>query len=228
MKTKKLWILLIILIISIGCASSPTAKKKEEDSLKINHTYLKIQELEEKLEKPNLSDEERYQLKLEKAKLLLESNQYDQAVVILNEVLREKSNASRDAELHLYLGKAYYGKSDYSKAINYLYQSERLDKNSNQHERRKLLAKSLFEEEEYYPALAALGKAYNIPNVKKDIFFYETAAQAYYRMAFKSKNTEQYKKALQISELGLKSYPDSSVLQKIYKESLEALGTIYK
>lgn len=228
MNTRNYLFPFLLLGFLVQCSTTAKSSSNTHNELPPNNSIALIQSIEEKLENPKLSEEERYKLKLQKAKILLDHNQYDEAVVVLNDVLKEKANASKDSELHLYLGKAYYGKSDYSKAINYLSQSERLDKNSNQHERKKLLAKSFFEEEEYYPALAALGKAYNIPNVKKDIFFYETAAQAYYKMAFKSKNTEQYKKAMQISELGLKTYPDSMILQKIYKESLEALGSVYK
>lgn len=188
----------------------------------------KIQSIDEKLAHYSVPEEEKQKLKLDKAKLLLDNGSFDEATTLLKEVLKAKSQNVNDSEVQLYLGKAYYGKSDYGNAISYLSNSERLDRNYNLHERKKMIAHSLFEEEEYYPALAALGKAYRSPEIKKDQFFYETAAQSYYKMGYNNKSVQYFKKSLQVSELGLKDYPDSQILQRIYKESIDALGPVNK
>jgi len=220
--------LTLLFLFFLSCVSAPHKFKGTDRSGKNDVVLQKIQALENQIDDHSISEEAKLKLKMEKAKLLLEIEQYDEAVVLLKEVLKAKSLGINDSEVNLYLGKAYYGKSDYGNALNYLSHSERLDKNYSFHERKRMIAHSLFEEEEYYPALAALGKAYNIPNVKKDVFFYETAAQAYYKMAHDNRSVEFFKKAIQVSEMGLRSFPESSILQRIHKESSNAIGAVHR
>ncbi|MCC5815162.1 MAG: hypothetical protein JJT78_10425 [Leptospira sp.] len=227
MKNIKL-ILITISLLAGACSSGDKVSQNPVEVQRQKEVVAKIQSIDERLAHYSVPDEEKHKLKLDKAKLLLDNGAYDEATTLLKEVLKAKSQSVNDSEVQLYLGKAYYGKSDYGNAISYLSQSEKLDRNYSLHERKKMIAHSLYEEEEYYPALAALGKAYRSPSVKKDQFFYETAAQSYYKMGYNNKSIEYFKKSLQVSELGLKDYPNSQILQHIQKESLEALGPINK
>lgn len=222
---KRLPILLFIPILFMGACASSQGKNSSAEILKKKHaTTAKIQSIDEELAHYSIPEERKQQLKLDKAKLLLDNGNYDEATVILKDVLKTKSEAVNSSEVNLYLGKAYYGKSDYSKAINYLNTSERLDRNYNHHERKKMVARSLYEEQEYYPALAALSKAYKSPEIAKDIFYYETAAQTYYKMGYTNKSLDFYRKSLQVAELGIREFPNSEILKRIQKDSTEALG----
>lgn len=224
---KKGFTILVLISLFLGaCSSTEKVEVNHQEVKRQKEVVAKIQSIDEQLAHYSVPEETKHRLKMEKAKILLDNGNYDEATVVLKDVLKAKSQAVNDSEVNLYLGKAYYGKSDYSNAINYLSTSERLDRNYNSHERKKLMARSLYEEEEYYPALAALGRAYRGPNIKKDIFFYETAAQTYYKMGYTNKSIIHFKKSLQVAELGLKEYPNSSVLQRIKMDSLEALGPV--
>lgn len=217
-------ILLMAGMIQIGCSSAPQKTELGAPQKPNREVIAKIQSIDEELAHFSIPDERKHQLKLDKAKLLLDAGNYDEATILLKEVLQAKSEVVNNSEVNLYLGKAYYSKSDYSSAINYLNTSEKLDRNPYHHERKKMVAKSLYEEQEYYPALAALSKAYKSPETPKDQFYYETAAQTYYKMGYTNKSIDFYKKSLQVAELGMKEYPDSIVLKRIHKDTVEALG----
>ena len=152
----------------------------------------------------------------------LELGRYDESIATLTTVSTLKNSNVNPSELNLYLGKAYIGKNQYSKAIQYLNQSEKFDKTYNP-ERKKLVVQSLVAEREYYPALAALTKTYHKGNQKKDEFYYETAAKTYLKMGFEYKNTGFYQKSLQVTNLGLEDFPENETLKSIQKECLEVL-----
>lgn len=221
---KKITLFAFVVGLLVSCSSAQNREEHSEKDLHNQKIVARIQSIDEKLSQAALSEEAKQKLKMDKAKILLDEGNYDEATVILKNVLQSSSQAANDPEVNLYLGKAYYGKSDFGTAINYLSNSERLDRSYSYHERKKLMARSLYEEEEYYPALAALGRAYRSPSVKKDVFFYETAAQTYYKMGYTNKSIMHFKKSLQLAEIGLKEFPNSTLLQRIQEDSIQALG----
>ncbi|WCL51172.1 tetratricopeptide repeat protein [Leptospira sp. GIMC2001] len=212
-----------VFALLLGACSSGDSRDSAGPRKMEKEVQVKLQAINEELAIQSIPEERKQQLKLDKAKILLDHDNYDEAAVLLKEVLRAKNEAVSQSEVNLYLGKAYYGKSDYSNAISYLSTSERLDRNYNDHERKKLVARSLYEEKEYYPALAALSKAYKGPETPKDHFYYETAARTYYKMGFHNKSVDFYKKGLHVAELGLKEYPGSETLRAIQSDCLKVL-----
>jgi tetratricopeptide (TPR) repeat protein len=217
--------LLLLGLAGIGCSSG---QEKENSDLSENmekSTQEKITSINSELSLISIPEDRKQQLKLDKAKILVDHGNYDQAASLLKEVLQANTKAVNPSEVNLYLGKAYYGKSDYSQAIGYLSTSEKLDRNYNDHERKKMVARSLYEEKEYYPALAALSRAYKGPEIHKDHFYYETAAKTYYKMGYTNKSLDFYKKSMQVAELGLKEYPNSVSLSSIKNDCAQILGS---
>jgi len=223
---KLITVMLFILgLAGIACSS---AQDKEDSPLSMRmekSTQDKITSIDSELSLITVPEDRKQQLKLDKAKILVDHGNYDQAAILLKEVLQTNTKAINPSEVNLYLGKAYYGKSDYSQAIGYLSASEKLDRNYNDHERKKMVARSLYEEKEYYPALAALSRAYKGPEAHKDHFYYETAAKTYYKMGYTNKSLDFYKKSMQVAELGLKEYPNSASLASIKNECSQILGS---
>jgi tetratricopeptide (TPR) repeat protein len=222
---RRFGITLTFILFLVDCSSTGSREGGLSPAKMGKDTIQKLQSIDSELGQRDISVEKRNQLKLEKAKILVDHGNYDEATVLLQEVLKAKNDAVNNSEVNLYLGKAYYAKSDYGKAIVHLRSSERLDRtNDYDHERKKMVAKSLYEEKEYYPALAALSKAYKGNDTPKDIFYYETAAQTYFKMGYTNKSLDFYKRSLQIAELGLKEFPESLLLERVRKDCLEALG----
>lgn len=207
-----------------SCSSGDTKIPARSGSNALSAAKQKEISLLEQLKAPGLVEEKKVQLLLSLAQAYLNQNDYDSAATTLKEVLTYKSNYYNPSKVNLELGKAYLGKSQYSSALGYLRNSEKLDRNFEVHERSKLLAKSALEEREYYPALASLSKAYNQTNTKKDLFYYETAAKTFYNIGYSQNSPIYYKKGLEMASLGLKEFPESPTLANIYKECQEILN----
>jgi tetratricopeptide (TPR) repeat protein len=224
-KMKALYIFLVSFgLAASGCSSIPNNESSDFKKMG-KSTQDRIQAINSELSLATVPEERKQQLKLDKAKILLDYENYDEATILLKEVLQSNAKVVNPSEVNLYLGKAYYGKSDYGVAIGYLSTSEKLDRNYNDRERKKMVAKSLYEEKEYYPALAALSKAYKGSEIPKDHFYYETAAQTYFKMGYTNKSIDFYKRSLQVTEMGLKEYPNSTSLSRIQKDCLQILGS---
>jgi tetratricopeptide (TPR) repeat protein len=215
--------LLTVLAVSFGnCASTDDSVRTSAGSKINTSSHLsQIDQIDRDL-KSAQTDDSKSKLLLAKGKLQLELGKYDESIATLSTVTSLKNANVNPSELNLYLGKAFIGKNQYSKAIQYLNQSEKLDKTYNP-ERKKLVVQSLVAEREYYPALAALTKTYHKGNQKKDEFYYETAATTYLKMGFEYKNTGFYQKSLQVANLGLEDFPENETLKSIQKECLEVL-----
>jgi|JI8StandDraft_1071087.scaffolds.fasta_scaffold00649_4 tetratricopeptide (TPR) repeat protein len=215
--------LLTVLAVSFGNCASTDDSVRTVDGTRINKNshLLQIDQIDREL-KSIQNEETKSKLLLSKGKLQLELGKYDESISTLSSLSGMKNATANPSELNLYLGKAYIGKNQYSKAIQYLNQSEKLDKTYNP-ERKKLVVQSLVAEKEYYPALAALTKTYHKGNQKKDEFYYETAAKTYLKMGFEYKNTGFYQRSLQVTNLGLEDFPENEMLKSIQKECLEVL-----
>lgn len=219
-----LTLMLALAVVCENCASKQESLKTG-GLTKINTGahLAQIESIDSDLKAPGLSEEQRDRMVVRKGKLLLELGRYSETIQTLNQVNQTKTNPVLLSEWNLVMGKAYIGKNEYSKAIQYLNQSEKLDKNYNPVERKKLVVQSLVAEREYYPALATLTKTYTKGNQKKDEFYYETAAKTYLKMGFEYKNTSFYQKSLQVSNLGLEEFPENETLRSIQKDCLEVL-----
>lgn len=215
--------LLTVLAVSMGnCASTEESVRTSAGSKINTSSHLsQIDQIDREL-KSAQTEESRSNLLLAKGRLQLELGKYDDSIGTLSAINVAKAATLNTSELNLYLGKAYIGKNQYSKAILYLNQSEKLDKSYNP-ERKKLVVQSLVAEREYYPALAALTKTYHKGNQKKDEFYYETAAKTYLKMGFEYKNSSFYQKSLQVTNMGLEDFPDNEMLKSIQKDCLEVL-----
>jgi tetratricopeptide (TPR) repeat protein len=207
-------ILLIILSIVFQACSSKTLK---------TNTHNQTEDLGYFGGNSHLPEDKRAENLIQQAKNLLDSGKTDEAILHLKEALKYKSSYYNASEVHLQLGRAYVAKNDFPMAISHLRISERMDAQFESHERRKLFAISFFEEAEYYPALAALSKAYQAPNLQKDQFYYVTAAKTYLKMGNTSRNQNYLSKSLKVAEMGLKEFPENDSLREIQKECLEIL-----
>ncbi|BDA79260.1 hypothetical protein LPTSP3_g21900 [Leptospira kobayashii] len=216
--------LFMALAVVLNCASTDDSVRTVGGYPKINTSshLAQIESIDKELNNSNASDETRSKLYLTKGRLLLELGKYDDSIGTLNQIFSLKNANANSPELNLYLGRAYIGKNQYAKAIQYLNQSEKLDKTYNP-ERKKLVVQSLVAEREYYPALAALTKTYHKGNQKKDEFYYETAAKTYLKMGYDYKNAGFYQKGLQVANLGLEEFPENETLRSIQKECMEVL-----
>jgi tetratricopeptide (TPR) repeat protein len=208
-------ILLIIITMLIQACSAR--------SLKSNSIHNQTEDLGYFGGNSHLPEDKRPENLIQQAKLFLETGKVEEAILHLKEALKYKSSYYNASEVHLHLGKAYVAKNDFPMAISHLRISERMDSQFESHERRKLFAISFFEEAEYYPALAALSKAYQAPNLQKDQFYYVTAAKTYLKMGNNSKNQNYLSKSLKVAEMGLREFPDNDSLREIQKECLENL-----
>ncbi|MDZ4724509.1 MAG: hypothetical protein SH817_00020 [Leptospira sp.] len=215
--------LLLVLAVVIGNCATTDDSVRAGGTAKIDTSshLSQIENIDRELKSP-LGDDAKSKLLLTKGKLLLDLGKYDDSITTLNAVTTLKGANVNQSEWNLYLGKAHIGKNQYAKGIQYLNQSEKLDKTYNP-ERKKLVVQSLVAEREYYPALAALTKTYHKGNQKKDEFYYETAAKTYLKMGFEYKNTGFYQKSLQVTNLGLEDFPENETLRSIQKECLEVL-----
>ncbi|MCZ8157412.1 MAG: hypothetical protein O9264_14905 [Leptospira sp.] len=214
--------LLLVLAVSLGnCASTEDSVRTTGGKIDTKSHLSQIELIDRDL-KSTTSEDTKSKLLLTKGKLLLELGKYDDSISTLTTATALKNATVNPSELHLYIGKAYIGKNQYAKAIQYLNQSEKLDKTYNP-ERKKLVVQSLVAEREYYPALAALTKTYHKGNQKKDEFYFETAATTYLKMGFEYKNTSFYQKSLQVTNMGLEDFPENETLKSIQKECLEVL-----
>ncbi len=215
--------LLTVLAVSFGNCASTEDSVRTAGGSKINTSshLSQIDQIDRELKSVQTEDS-KSKLLLSKGRLQLELGKYDDSIATLAGLSSMKNPNVNISELNLYLGKAYIGKNQYSKAIQYLNQSEKLDKTYNP-ERKKLVVTSLVAEREYYPALAALTKTYHKGNQKKDEFYYETAAKTYLKMGFEYKNAGFYQKSLQVTNLGLEDFPENETLKSIQKECLEVL-----
>ncbi|MCG6153011.1 LIC12587 family lipoprotein [Leptospira bandrabouensis] len=218
-----LTLILALVVAFENCASNQGNQKLGVSKVNTGSHLAQIESIDADLKSLSLSDESRDKLIIRKGKLLLDLGKYDETIATLNQVNQAKSNPVQLSEWNLTMGKAYVGKNEYSKAIQFLNQSERLDKNTNLMERKKLVVQSLVAEREYYPALATLTKTYTKGNQKKDEFYFETAAKTYLKMGFEYKNTGFYQKGLQVANLGLEEFPNNETLKSIQKECLEVL-----
>lgn len=215
--------LLTVLAVSMGnCASTEDSVRTSAGSKINTSSHLsQIDQIDREL-KSAQTEEAKSKLLLSKGRLQLELGKYDDSIGTLSAINVAKNATVNTGELNLYLGKAYIGKNQYSKAILYLNQSEKLDKVYNP-ERKKLVVQSLVAEREYYPALAALTKTYHKGNQKKDEFYYETAAKTYLKMGFEYKNSSFYQKSLQVTNMGLEDFPENEMLKSIQRDCLEVL-----
>ncbi|TGL59715.1 hypothetical protein EHQ58_08190 [Leptospira ognonensis] len=215
--------LLTVLAVSMGnCASTEDSVRTSAGSKINTSSHLsQIDQIDREL-KSAQTEEAKSKLLLAKGRLQLELGKYDDSIGTLSAINVAKNATVNTGELNLYLGKAYIGKNQYSKAILYLNQSEKLDKVYNP-ERKKLVVQSLVAEREYYPALAALTKTYHKGNQKKDEFYYETAAKTYLKMGFEYKNSSFYQKSLQVTNMGLEDFPENEMLKSIQRDCLEVL-----
>ncbi len=215
--------LLTVLAVSMGnCASTEDSVRTSAGSKINTSSHLsQIDQIDREL-KSAQTEESKSKLLLSKGRLQLELGKYDDSIGTLSAINVAKNATVNTGELNLYLGKAYIGKNQYSKAILYLNQSEKLDKVYNP-ERKKLVVQSLVAEREYYPALAALTKTYHKGNQKKDEFYYETAAKTYLKMGFEYKNSSFYQKSLQVTNMGLEDFPENEMLKSIQRDCLEVL-----
>ncbi|TGN07925.1 tetratricopeptide repeat protein [Leptospira ilyithenensis] len=216
--------LFMALAVVLNCASTDDSVRMIGGYPKINTSshFAQIESIDKELKISNASDETKSKLYLTKGRLLLELGKYDDSIETLNQIFSLKNANANSPELNLYLGRAHIGKNQYAKAIQYLNQSEKLDKTYNP-ERKKLVVQSLVAEREYYPALAALTKTYHKGNQKKDEFYYETAAKTYLKMGYDYKNAGFYQKGLQVANLGLEEFPENETLRSIQKECMEVL-----
>ncbi|TGM25966.1 tetratricopeptide repeat protein [Leptospira levettii] len=215
--------LLLLVVVFENCASNKETIRPGVSKINTGSHLAQIEAIDADLKSSTLSDESRDKLIIKKGKLLLDLGRYEETITTLNQVNQAKANPVQLSEWNLAMGKAYIGKNEYNKAIQFLNQSEKLDKNTNLMERKRLVVQSLVAEREYYPALATLTKTYTKGNQKKDEFYYETAAKTYLKMGFEYKNTGFYQKGLQVANLGLEEFPNNETLKSIQKECLEVL-----
>ncbi len=221
---KQLLTITILGMFALHCGAKEQTVRYSGGNPRLNaqNHLAQIQKLDGEL-KSSRSDEEKGKILSQKGKLFLELGRYEDAISALGETLTLRTPPVNQSEINLNLGKAYIGKNEYGKAIQYLNQAERSDKNFNPEERKKLVVQSLVAEKEFYPALAALSKNYHKGNQKKDNFYYETAAKTYLKMGFEYKNLGFYKKSYQVASLGLQEYPENETLRSIQKDCIEVL-----
>lgn len=211
-------------LVFLGCRSSGDHVRVGGSAKLMEASHLqKIQRINESLQNQNLPEEQKSQFLCQKGKLYLDLARYEESIQNYSEALSLRNPPSNPSEVHMNLGKAYIGKNEYAKAIQFLNQAERADRNFNTEERKKLVVQSLVAEKEYYPALAALSKSYHKGNQKKDSFYYETAAKTYLKMGYEYKNLGFYKKSFQVASLGLQEYPESETLRSIQRDCYEVL-----
>lgn len=217
--------LVLALVVAFeNCASkSGTVANSGYSRTNSKVSSAQLEALESELKSPSLTDEARDRLNIRKGQLLLDLGRYDESILTLNQVNQTKANPVALSEWNLAMGKAYIGKNQYAKAIQYLNQSEKLDKNANLVERKQLVVQSLVAEREYYPALATLTKTYTKGGQKKDEFYYETAAKTYLKMGAEYKSVSFYQKGLQVATLGLEEFPQNEILRTVHKECQEVL-----
>lgn len=68
-------------------------------------TQDKIQAINSELSLATVPEDRKQQLKLDKAKILLEYGNYDEATILLKEVLQSSAKVVNPSEVNLYLGK---------------------------------------------------------------------------------------------------------------------------
>lgn len=205
---------LISIFVLFGCASGgekkdPILEKKLETERILKE---EIQKTDKTLAAGNLSEEKRNELLLEKSKALIQLNSHKDALKILADILQTRSGI-RTPHISYYVGLAYYNDKDYKKAIPFLIRSDKEEPNFEAQQKRKILARSYFLEDQFGPGVAILGKASQDKNFVKDLEYYEMVAAGFFKMNL-------FQRSLPIAEEGLTKFPESKVLQEIKKDSL--------
>ncbi|OLY65397.1 tetratricopeptide repeat protein [Leptospira santarosai] len=200
---------IIILVITSLLLSVCTSGQKSADSNPSQESAIrsKIQGIDFQLSSSHSDEKKRSSLLMEKAKLLLQIEAYQEATVVLKEI--QNSKEGKDVEhLDHYLGTAYLGINDTENAIVHFRKSESVDKNYESTTRRKMYAKALYQEEKYGLALGILGRASREKDFEKDILFYETVANSFMRI-------KEFKRCQMVLEEGLQKFPESTILKEI-------------
>ena len=175
----------------------------------------KIRIADESLKTQNLNEEKKNELLLEKSIALIELEKYKEALKFLADILQTRSGI-RTPHISFYVGLAYFYDKDFRKAIPFLIRSDKEEPNFESHKKRKILARAYFNEDQFGPGVAILGKASQDKSFAKDLEYYEMVSAGFFKMNL-------FQRSLPIAEEGLTKFPESKVLQEIKKDSLTNL-----
>ncbi|MBE7412311.1 MAG: hypothetical protein L6Q54_13165 [Leptospiraceae bacterium] len=209
--------LVLISVILGSCASGgnkqdPILLKKLESE---NSLKAEIRKADEELSATGLTEEKKNGILLNKAKAFIQLGSYKEALQTLTEILQTRSGI-HTPHISYYAGLAYFYDKDYKKAISFFIRSDSEDPLFEPDSKRKILAKAYFQENQFGPGVAILGKASQDKNFVKDLEYYEMVSLGFYKMNL-------IQRSLPFAEEGLTKFPESKVLQEIKKDCLTYL-----
>ena len=207
-------ILLLSIFISVNCAAKApveTTKPQSRIPSEKNRLENRLKQAEKKMYSA-ADEQERKNAMYEAARLHLEMGNASRAVSLFNELLKSGKSGNLPHVDH-YLGQAYYDNNDYKSAIIHFRNSAQKDPAFEKNNTARMIIRSHYEAGEYGLALGLLGKAAR-QGMDKDRFYYETASSCFYKIRDKRRSRS-------LAEEGLKKYPDSTVLQSVFKQTLD-------